>query len=161
MSESDTKEDEKKAAPEDEAPEDGTSDAPAEVAIARDPAPRPLPSPRVASDDEPGPDALFEALWKRVLESWDEDKPHVAILEHAMRSEMLPELAGRYRAEKDVPGHEERAKKKLDGIVIAATHMLMATKTEKPQKTPWQLTVSVAIVCVVVLVYVAAKVFRP
>jgi len=137
-----------------------TEEAPeASVAFAKDPAPPPDVAPK--GEGDPLPDVLFEALWKRVLEAWDDDKPHVAILEHAMRSEMLPELAGRYRAEKDVPGHEVRAKKKLDAIVIAATQMLMATKTEKAPKAPWQLTASVAVVCVLVLVYVAFKVFRP
>lgn len=137
-------------------------DAPSEISEAKDPAAPPEPPAREpASTLSASSDALFEALWKRVLEAWDDDKPHAAILEHAMRSEMLPELAGRYRAEKDVVGHELRAKKKLDALVIAATQMLMATKTEKAPKTPWQLTVSVAIVCVIVLVWVAYKVFRP
>lgn len=104
-------------------------------------------------------DALFEALWKRVLESWDDDKPHVAILEHAVRNERMPELAGRYRAQKEVPGREERAKKKLDGIIVAATQMLMATKTDRDEKAPWQLTAAVGVICVLVLVWVARKVF--
>jgi hypothetical protein len=104
-------------------------------------------------------DALFEALWKRVLESWDDDKPHVAILEHAVRNERMPELAGRYRAQKEVPGREERAKKKLDGIIVAATQMLMATKTDRSEKAPWQLTAAVGVICVLVLVWVAFKVF--
>src|SRR5262249_7204662 len=30
-------------------------------------------------------DAIFEALWKRTLEAWDDDKPHNAILDHALR----------------------------------------------------------------------------
>lgn len=128
-------------------------------ADAKDPAPPPEPTTSPA--EAMGNDALFEALWKRVLESWDEDKPHAAILDHAVRSEMLPELAGRYRAHKEVPGHEERAKKKLDALIVAATQMLMATKTEKPEKAPWQLTVGVALVCVIVLVWLAFKVLKP
>jgi hypothetical protein len=128
-------------------------------AEAQDPAPP--PEPMTSPADAMGNDALFEALWKRVLDSWDEDKPHAAILDHAVRSEMLPELAGRYRAHKEVPGHEERAKKKLDALIVAATQMLMATKTEKAEKAPWQLTVGVALVCIVVLVWLAFKVLKP
>lgn len=129
---------------------------------AKDPAPPPEGGPDVPErSDELTSDALFEALWTRVLDSWDDDKPHVAILEHALRTEMLPELAGRYRKQKDVQGHEERAKKKLDAIVIAATQMLMAMKTEKPEKAPWQLTAGVAVVCVLVLVWVAFKILKP
>lgn len=129
-----------------------------EVARAVDPEPPPEKGAPGLPAEEPQ-DALFEALWKRVLESWDDDKPHVAILEHAVRNERMPELAGRYRAQKEVPGREERAKKKLDGIIVAATQMLMATKTERPEKAPWQITAAVGVVCVVVLVWVAFKVF--
>ena len=129
-----------------------------EVARAVDPEPPPEKGAPALPAEEPQ-DALFEALWKRVLESWDDDKPHVAILEHAVRNERMPELAGRYRAQKEIPGREERAKKKLDGIIVAATQMLMATKTERPEKAPWQITAAVGVVCVVVLVWVAFKVF--
>ncbi len=134
-----------------------SEEPPVQVAEAVDPAPGP-PLVTPDSGDEPAPDALFEALWKRVLEAWDDDRPHVAILEHAIRCQLLPELAGRYRAQKDVAGHEERAKKKLDGIVLAATHMLLATKTEPRDKVPWQLTVGVGIVCAAVLFWLAFKI---
>ena len=30
-------------------------------------------------------DLVFDTLWKRVLEAWDDDKPHVAILDYAIR----------------------------------------------------------------------------
>ena len=137
---------------------DDSDATPAEVAEAKDPAP---PEAATSTSEAMSSDALFEALWKRVLESWEDDKPHAAILDHAVRGEMLPELAGRYRAHKEVPGHEERAKKKLDALIVAATQMLMATKTEKPEKAPWQLTVGVALVCVIVLVWLAFKVLKP
>ena len=74
-------------------------------------------------------DAIFELLWRRNLEAWDDDKPHRAILEHALTSDKLPDLAGRYRALKDDAEKGARAQKKIDGIVVAATQMLMATKT--------------------------------
>lgn len=103
-------------------------------------------------------DALFEALWKRCLEAWDDDKPHQAILQHALKSEKLPDLAGRYRALKDDPEKKARAEKKLDGIVAAAMQMMMMTKTPAVTKTPWQWTASVAVVCVVVIAWLAWKV---
>jgi len=96
-------------------------------------------------------DAIFEALWKRVEEAWDDDKPHRAILEHALRTEKLPDLAGRYRALKDDPEKGPRAQKKIDDIVAAATQLLMTMKTPARTKTPWQWTASAvlmfAIVC--------------
>ncbi len=90
-------------------------------------------------------DAIFDALWARVLDAWDDDKPHRALLEHALRAEKLPDLAGRYRALKDDPDKGVRAQKKIDGIVAAATQLLMATKMPPRTKTPWQWTASAAI----------------
>lgn len=109
---------------------------------------------------EGSPEALFEALWGKVLASWDDDKPHASILEYALRSERLPELAGRYRAETTVPGHEARAQKRLDAIVVAATQLLFAQRAPKREKAPWQLTVGVGLVCVLVLVWLAFKVIH-
>jgi hypothetical protein len=106
-------------------------------------------------------DAIFEALWKRTLEAWDEDKPHAAILEHALKSEKLPDLAGRYRALKDDPDKGTRAQKKIDGIVIAATQMLMATKSPTRTKTPWQWTAAAAFMFLVVCAWLFYSLFVP
>ena len=35
-------------------------------------------------------DAAFEALWKNVLDHWDEDKAHGAFLEHCRNAGQLP-----------------------------------------------------------------------
>ena len=106
-------------------------------------------------------DAIFEALWKRTLEAWDDDKPHAAILDHALKSEKLPDLAGRYRALKDDPEKGARAQKKIDGIVIAATQMLMATKTPPRTKTPWQWSAAAALTFAIVCVYLFYALFIP
>jgi hypothetical protein len=113
--------------------------------------------------DEPAdasPDAIFEALWARVEEAWDDDKPHGAILEHALNTEKLPELAGRYRKlkEKDET-RAARAQKKIDGIVVAATQMLMAMKTPPRTKVPWTWTASVAIACAFIIAWLSYKLF--
>lgn len=104
------------------------------------------------------PDVVFNALWKRVLEAWDDDKPHQAALSYALQTEMLPEIAGRYRKLLDDPDKGPRAKKKIDGIVVAATQLLMATKTPPREKIPWQWTASVAAVFVLVVSFLAYKV---
>ena len=113
------------------------------------------------SDAEPGdpPDAILEALWKRVLEAWDDDKPHQAALTYALQNERLPDIAGRYRKLLDDPDKAVRAKKKIDGIVISATQLLMATKTPPREKIPWQWTASVAAVFVLVVAFLGYKVF--
>jgi hypothetical protein len=87
-------------------------------------------------------DAIFETLWGRVLEAWDDDKPHAAVLEYSLRAQRLPDLAGRYRALQDDGERGERAKKKLDGIVTAATQMMMATKTPPREKPPRNITLT-------------------
>lgn len=114
----------------------------------------------VPEDDAPSgaPDVVFDALWKRVVENWDDDKPHQAILKFAIDTERMPDLAGRYRKLRDDPDRAARAQKKIDGIVIAATQMLMSMKTPPRTKTPWQWTVSVAFVCLVVLTWLSYKV---
>ena len=110
------------------------------------------------SEDEDSADPLFEALWKRVLEAWDDDKPHNAALSHALEHEQLPVIAGRYRKLLDDPEKGPRAKKKIDGIVVAATQMLMATKTPAREKLPWQWTASVAAAFILVVAFLAYKI---
>ena len=97
------------------------------------------------------PDDLFETLWKNILENWDNDLAHAALLEHALRSEQLGELAGRYRALQNDPDKGERAKKKLDGVVITATQLMFATKAPAPVSTSRAITIFAFVMCVVML----------
>lgn len=115
------------------------------------------------ADDKPSDptgDAVFEALWKRVEEAWDEDKPHQAVLQHALEAQRLPDLAGRYRKIKDQDSvRAARAQKRIDAIVVAATQMLMATKSPERTKTPWQWTATAAVLCAVVIAFLVIKLF--
>jgi hypothetical protein len=115
-----------------------------------------------AKDELERDDPLFEALWARVLEAWDDDKPHAALLDHAIRTQRLPDAAGRYRALKDDPAKAARAQKKLDGIVIAATQMLMSMQTPRPTKkgVPWPITLLAGLVMVVLLGWLTMVIFR-
>ncbi len=100
------------------------------------------------------PEAILEALWSRVLEAWDDDKPHHALLEYALRAQKLPEVAGKYRGVEERDAEKAaRAQKKLDGIVIAATQMLMAMKSpaDKP-KVPRAVTAALVVVALLLLV---------
>ena len=105
--------------------------------------------------DEDAKDPVLEALWKRALEAWDDDRTHAALLEHAMRAQALPEIAGRYRALSEDPQKGPLAKKKLDAIVLAATQMLLSMKTPKPGKTPLSITLSAAGVAALLLGWLA------
>jgi hypothetical protein len=123
-----------------------------------EPTEEPKEGPKPPVDDDDDADAMFEALWGRVLEAWDDDKPHQAALSHALEKQLLPVIAGRYRKLVDDPEKGPRAKKKIDGIVVAATQMLMATKTPERQKLPWQWTASVAAVFILVVAFLAYKI---
>ncbi len=102
------------------------------------------------TDDGKG-DVILETLWDRALEAWEEDKVHAALLEFALRRHKLPDLAGRYRKVKDDEKLGPKAQKRLDAIVIAATQMMMATKTPVRTKNPPWLNATAAAVTVVLL----------
>jgi len=112
-------------------------DAPAEGAPAKEAAPEEAEaeSADAADADDLAEDAL-ELLWKRALDAWDDPKPHAALLELALQTERLPDLAGRYRALVDDAEKGAMAKKRIDAILGAATQMLMSMKTPKPTKNP-------------------------
>ena len=98
-------------------------------------------------------DAALEVLWQRALEAWDEDVPHAAVLEFALASDALPEIAGRYRTLKDDPQKGARAKKQIDAIVAAATRLMLATKTPRRTKAPPGVLITVIAICLVLLGY--------
>ena len=104
---------------------------------------------------------MLEALWDRVLVAWDDEKPHAALLDHALRAQALPELAGRYRALVDDPERGPAAKKKLDLIVLTATQVLMAMKTPPPAKIPLPITLSAFGVCFLLLGWLAWALWGP
>ena len=112
-----------------------------------------------AVPDEEAQDPVLDALWRRVLETWNEDAAHVAVLDHAIRAQRLPDLAGRYRAMADDPEKAPVAKKRLDGIVLAATQMLTAMKTPKPGKVPLPITLSAFGVCIFLLAWLALAIW--
>jgi len=109
---------------------------------------------RDVQDDDPT-DPVLDALWNRATEAWDDDKTHAALLEHALRAELLPELSGRYRVLVDDPDRGPVAKKRLEAIVLAATQMLMSMKTPAPGKVPWPITLSAVGVCMLLLTWLA------
>ncbi len=100
-------------------------------------------------------DPVLDALWERVLAAWEEDHPHRALLDHALHTQALPEIARRYRALVDDPQKGGRAKKKVDAIVVAATHLLLSTKTPRPGRVPLPITLSAFGLCIAMLGWLA------
>ncbi|MEO6574245.1 MAG: hypothetical protein ABIP89_10420 [Polyangiaceae bacterium] len=111
-------------------------------------------------EEAPSADLIFETLWGRVMEAWDDDKTHGALLDYAIRAQLLADAAGRYRAMQDDPERGVVAKKKLDGIVLAATQMMLAMKTPAPTKTPVAITLSAAAVCAISVAWAAYAILR-
>jgi hypothetical protein len=107
----------------------------------------------VSADDANDP--VLEALWQRVLEAWDDDRTHAAIIEHGVRAQSLPGIAGRYRALLADPDKAMVAQKKLDAIVVAATNLLFSHKTLSPGKVPLPITLSAFGVSIVLLAWLA------
>ncbi len=107
-------------------------------------------------------DSGVDSLWDRALQAWDDDKVHSALIEYALRTENLPDVAGRYRALKDDPEKGARAKKQLDAIVVAATQMMLSTKAIRPEnaRPPWWMTASAASVCLFLLLLLAYAIAR-
>jgi hypothetical protein len=114
-----------------------------------------------ATPDEATKDPVLDALWDRALAGWDDEKAHAALLEHALRAQLLPELAGRYRAVVEDPERGPRARKKIDAIVIAATQSLLAMKTPRPGKVPLPITLSAFGVCALLLGWLAWALWGP
>lgn len=74
-------------------------------------------------------DAAFEALWKSVLDRWDEERAHGAFLEYCQVNGQLAEAAARYRGMKGDRDRSALAEKRLAGITVVALAKLHATRT--------------------------------
>jgi len=76
------------------------------------------------------PDPALEALWKNVVDRWDNDAAHQAFLDHCQRHEALDEAAVRYRGMK---GDRERgagAEKRLTAVLMLAMSKLEVARAE-------------------------------
>jgi hypothetical protein len=74
-------------------------------------------------------DPVLEALWKRVVDGWEDDAAHGMFLEHCQSTDRLLEAAVRYRG---MTGDRERgpsAEKRLKGVAILAMASLEASRT--------------------------------
>lgn len=101
-------------------------------------------------------DAAFEALWKNVLDHWDEDRAHGAFLELCQATDQLAEAAGRYRGMKGDRNRSAVAERRLAGIAIVALAKLEATRSKVPRArrmTSFVLGAAFGLASVVILVH--------
>jgi hypothetical protein len=78
-------------------------------------------------------DTALEALWKNVLNHWEDEKAHGAFLEQCQRAGMLVEAAVRYRG---MAGDRKRgpsAQKRLNSVALLAMAELEQHRTTEHQ----------------------------
>lgn len=73
----------------------------------------------------------FEALWAHVLEHWEDDKAHVAFLEHCQLYDELLPAAKRYRELSGSAPHQTQATRRLNAIALLAL-----AKMERSRSAP-------------------------
>jgi len=71
----------------------------------------------------------FEALWAHVLEHWQDDKAHLAFLEHCQAHDQLPPAAKRYRKLAESAEHQAQAKRQLNAITLLALARMEQTRS--------------------------------
>ncbi len=102
-------------------------------------------------------DPALEALWKNVLDNWDEDKAHGAFLEHCQNADQLVKAAVRYRGMSGDHERGEAAKKRLQGVAILAMAKLESERTKRPRSRGglggWVLVAFFVTATVLLLVY--------
>ena len=78
-------------------------------------------------------DPALEALWKNVLDRWDDEKAHAAFLDHCQNADQLVEAAVRYRGMAGDRERGEAAEKRLQGVAVLAMAKLESTRTTEPR----------------------------
>jgi len=78
-------------------------------------------------------DPFLSALWKRVVERWEDEQAHAAFLEHCRATDQLVEAAVRYRGMTGDRDRGEAAQRRLQGVTVLALAQLEATRTPARQ----------------------------
>ncbi|MBN1612525.1 MAG: hypothetical protein JW940_38195 [Polyangiaceae bacterium] len=78
-------------------------------------------------------DPVLAALWKRVVERWEDEQAHAAFLEHCRATDQLVEAAVRYRGMTGDRDRSEAAQKRLQGVTVLALAQLEASRTSARQ----------------------------
>jgi hypothetical protein len=88
-------------------------------------------------------DSALEALWKNVLDHWEEDAPHAVFLQHCQATEQLAEAAVRYAGMRGDRDRSEVAKKRLEAVTVLATSSLIASRASPLRGVPSWMVVAV------------------
>lgn len=104
--------------------------------------------------ERPLGDPVFEVLWRRVLDEWDDDGAHGALLEHAAAAGRLADAATRYRGMAGDHARGQRAQRQLGAITALAFAQIDASKSPPPRASRAAL-VAALIVTAALLVTIA------
>lgn len=74
------------------------------------------------------PDPALEALWKRVLDGWDDERVHSAFLDYCQTADRLVDAAVRYRGMSADRDRSAVAAKKLRAVAVLAMARLPASR---------------------------------
>jgi hypothetical protein len=96
--------------------------------------------------------AITEALWRKVLDNFDDDTVHAKFIQHCSNIGDLPDAAKRYRDHRDALGDAdevslETVDKRLNAVTLLAVAQLDVQRGTQPRRHPlvWVLTVTVAL----------------
>jgi hypothetical protein len=74
-------------------------------------------------------DPALDALWKHVLDHWDDDRAHGVFLEHCQRKDQLLDAAVLYRGMSADRVRGPSAKKRMHAVALLAMAALDARRT--------------------------------
>lgn len=97
-------------------------------------------------------DPALDALWKKVVDDWGDDRVHGAFLDYCHKTRQLMEAAVRYRGMSGDHARGPSAGKRLEAIALLAVTELETQRTPAPRST--RLVTNV----VLILVFVAATI---
>ena len=73
-------------------------------------------------------DPELEALWKKVLYEWDDERAHGSFLEHCRSTDQLVEAAVRYRGMSHDRARGPAAHRRLSSVALLALAQLEASR---------------------------------
>ena len=72
----------------------------------------------------------FEILWTHLVDNWDDDKAHLAFLEHCQQHSQLLPAAKRYRSMADSERHKLQVERRLKAIAALAMAQMAQSRTD-------------------------------
>ena len=90
----------------------------------------------MVSNSSDGSDPAIDALWKHVLDHWDDDRAHGAFLDACQRADRLVEAAVRYRGMAADRERGPRAQRRLAAVTALALAKLESSRTAPSPHRP-------------------------